>query len=154
MLGLCAPLKIVGCPAPPVVATADAGTPLGNDLTDLAHGELGTDSAPDSALPRLDLLGATAGGAPNVVSLEVAGIARQGVKELDDNYVAMPLGLAQQLVYGRGEHKVTGIVLQLNRTEDITWIWKCMALPNLIRSMARWWRCSARSLFSSPSSWA
>jgi putative ABC transport system permease protein len=27
--------------------------------------------------------------------------------------------LAQQLVYGRGEHKVTGIVLQLNRSEDV-----------------------------------
>ena len=41
------------------------------------------------------------------------------MKELDDNYLAMPLGLAQQLVYGRGEHKVTGIVLQLNRTADM-----------------------------------
>jgi putative ABC transport system permease protein len=41
------------------------------------------------------------------------------VKELDDNFVAMPLPLAQQLVYGRGEHRVTGIVLQLNRTQDL-----------------------------------
>jgi putative ABC transport system permease protein len=41
------------------------------------------------------------------------------VKELDDNYVAMPLALAQQLVYGRGEHKVTGIVLQLHHTADV-----------------------------------
>ena len=31
----------------------------------------------------------------------------------------MPLPLAQQLVYGRGEHKATGIVLQLNRSEDL-----------------------------------
>jgi putative ABC transport system permease protein len=31
----------------------------------------------------------------------------------------MPLPLAQQLVYGRGEHKVTGIVLQLHRSEDL-----------------------------------
>src|ERR1700752_3671422 len=31
----------------------------------------------------------------------------------------MPLGLAQQLVYGRGEHKATGIVLQLHRSEDL-----------------------------------
>jgi putative ABC transport system permease protein len=41
------------------------------------------------------------------------------VKELDDNYVAMPLALAQQLVYGRGEHKATGIVLQLHHTADV-----------------------------------
>ena len=31
----------------------------------------------------------------------------------------MNLALAQQLLYGRGEHKAVGIVLQLNRTEDI-----------------------------------
>src|SRR6202023_630611 len=36
-----------------------------------------------------------------------------------DHFVAMPLGLAQQLVYGRGEHKATGIVLQLHRSEDL-----------------------------------
>jgi putative ABC transport system permease protein len=41
------------------------------------------------------------------------------VKELDDNYVAMHLSLAQQLVYGRGEHKATGIVIQLHRSEDL-----------------------------------
>jgi putative ABC transport system permease protein len=53
------------------------------------------------------------------VSLAVAGAEPQGVRELDDNYIAMHLALAQQLVYGRGEHKVTGIVLQLHRSEDV-----------------------------------
>ena len=49
----------------------------------------------------------------------MGGAEPQGAKELDDNFVAMPLALAQQLVYGRGEHKVTGIVLQLRRSEDL-----------------------------------
>jgi len=71
-------------------------------------------------LPRLDLLAATVGGAPNVVSLAVSGAEAQGARELDDNYIAMHLGLAQQLVYGRGEHKATGIVLQLQRSEDLS----------------------------------
>ncbi len=31
----------------------------------------------------------------------------------------MNLSLAQELVYGRGEHKATGIVLQLKRSEDM-----------------------------------
>jgi len=31
----------------------------------------------------------------------------------------MNIGLAQDLIYGRGEHKATGIVLQLHRTEDL-----------------------------------
>jgi putative ABC transport system permease protein len=118
MLGLCGPLKIADCPSPPVLNAPDPNAAEDKDLTDLAGSELGNAAPTDNAPPRLDLLGATAGGAPNVVSMEVAGVVRQGVKELDDNFVAMPLGLAQQLVYGRGEHKVTGIVLQLNRSED------------------------------------
>jgi putative ABC transport system permease protein len=68
---------------------------------------------------RIDLLAATAGGAPNVVSLDVAGVDPQPVKDLDDNYLAMNLRLAQRLVYGRDTPKVTGIVLQLHRSEDL-----------------------------------
>jgi putative ABC transport system permease protein len=85
----------------------------------LAQQDAATTQAAKDALPHLELLGATVGGAPNVVSLTVAGAEPQGVRELDDNYIAMHLALAQQLVYGRGEHKVTGIVLQLHRSEDV-----------------------------------
>ena len=117
ILGLCAPLKISDCPSLPGREPAsDAAT--NSALTDLARSELGTQPA-RSGSPRIDLLGATAGGAPNVVSMEVVGVVPQGVRELDDVYVAMPLPLAQQLVYGRGEHKATAIVLQLNRTSDM-----------------------------------
>ncbi|HLI51818.1 MAG TPA: FtsX-like permease family protein [Thermomicrobiaceae bacterium] len=70
-------------------------------------------------MPTIDLLSATAAGAPNVVSLQVGHVERQTVKELDDNYVGMNLSLAQDLVYGRGEHQATGIVVQLHRTEDL-----------------------------------
>jgi putative ABC transport system permease protein len=41
------------------------------------------------------------------------------VKELDDSYLAMHFSLAQQLLYGRGEHEAVAIVLQLRRTEDV-----------------------------------
>src|SRR5262249_58125784 len=60
-----------------------------------------------------------AAGAPNVVSLQISRVELQSLKELDDNYVGMNIGLAQNLVYGRGEHKATGIVVQLRRTEDM-----------------------------------
>jgi putative ABC transport system permease protein len=119
ILGLCQALNLAGCQAPPVFpSTVYAAVPPAPGLSELARTELGDRAAVHDA-PHLDLLGATAGGAPNVVSMEVAGVDPQGVKELDDNYVAMPLPLAQQLVYGRGEHKVTGIVLQLQRSEDL-----------------------------------
>ncbi|HZP60967.1 MAG TPA: FtsX-like permease family protein [Opitutaceae bacterium] len=90
------------------------------DLAELAGRDkaIGT-AATDETEPSIDLLAATAGGAPNVVTLQVARIERQPLKELDDVYVGMNLGLAQELIYGRGEHKATGIVVQLRRTEDM-----------------------------------
>jgi putative ABC transport system permease protein len=119
ILGLCARLALADCPPLPdaersAIKVASAVDP---DIASLAQREAGTGAA--SGAPQIQLLAATAGGAPNVVSLSVSGADPQGVKELDDNYVAMHLALAQQLVYGRGEHKVTGIVLQLRRSQDL-----------------------------------
>jgi len=121
VLGLCAPLGLPDCPPlrSPVAADDRAAPPVTQDVADLAAHDLAAGHADSNRRPRIDLLAATAGGAPNVVSLTVSGSEPQGVKELDDNYVAMHLALAQQLVYGRGEHKVTGIVLQLRRSEDL-----------------------------------
>lgn len=121
VLGLCAPLGLAGCPALPQAppAAAQAGSAARHDLADLAARDLAAGGQHADPTPQIDLLAATAGGAPNVVQLAVGGAEPQGVKELDDNFIAMPLGLAQQLVYGRGEHKATGIVLQLRRSEDL-----------------------------------
>lgn len=122
ILGLCGALRAGQCATPPArAAKAEAGQRR-DDLVGLASAETGATSGEKSGMPHLELLGATAGGAPNVVRLSVAGAETQGVRELDDNYIAMHLALAQQLVYGRGEHKVTGIVLQLNRTKDLPFV--------------------------------
>jgi putative ABC transport system permease protein len=122
VLGLCVPLGLPNCP--PLPAPEGSGNrldaPVKQDIADLALHDLGARDADRSRRPRIDLLAATAGGAPNVVNLTVSGSEPQGVKELDDNYIAMHLSLAQQLVYGRGEHKVTAIVLQLRRSEDLS----------------------------------
>jgi putative ABC transport system permease protein len=120
ILGLCRPLALQNCPSvPQTPAAADKPAPVVDaDLAELARRDAGgTDHS--RAAPHIELLAATAGGAPNVVSLTVSGAEPQGVKELDDNYIAMPLPLAQQLVYGRAEHKITGIELQLHRSEDL-----------------------------------
>ena len=123
ILGLCERLRLDDCSAAPKVAS-DTTEPSGvtesspPDLADLAGrdkpaGEIA------SAEPTIDLLAVTAGGAPNVVSLRITRVESQPLKELDDNYVGMNFGLAQNLIYGRGEHKASGIVVQLNRTEDL-----------------------------------
>src|SRR5215469_454434 len=107
--------KLVAETLPPSISAASAPPP---DLSELAS----RDKPPDdrqSQQPTIDLLAATAGGAPNVVTLRIARVEVQTLKELDDNYVGMNLGLAQNLIYGRGQHKVSGIVVQLNRTEDL-----------------------------------
>jgi putative ABC transport system permease protein len=71
-----------------------------------------------SAQPRLDLLSG-AGGAPNVVAFTVNKAESRGARELDDAYVGMHLKLAQRLLYGNGEPKVSALVIQLKRTEDL-----------------------------------
>jgi putative ABC transport system permease protein len=122
ILNLCADLKIADCPPPPAAKPQEpvvTNAPAKEDFSDLADKDVGANTDPDAKLPRLDLLAATAGGAPNVVSFYVSGAESQGVKDLDDNYIGMNLALAQQLLYGRSEHKVTGIVLQLHRSEDM-----------------------------------
>jgi putative ABC transport system permease protein len=132
ILGLCERLHLKDCPTrPPENGASVAANPGGTTdvqqapvlpqdvSTLLESGQTAAVRPGDSGLPRIDLLGATAGGAPNVVSLYVAGAQYQGAKELDDTYVGMHISLAQQLLYGRGQHKVTAIVLQLNRGEDM-----------------------------------
>ena len=117
VLGFCDALKLTDCPPRPANDTATMTGPA-QDFSDLTKQDLPPRPA-GGAVPRIDLLAATAGGAPNVVSLNVAKAELQGVKELDDTYVAMHFALAQQLLYGRGEHQAVGIVLQLHRTEDM-----------------------------------
>jgi putative ABC transport system permease protein len=122
VLGLCRRLGLADCPPRPAVVETPppALSASERELTELAQ----RDRAPsqpkrEDGPPRLDLLAATAAGAPNVVSLNVAGAERQGIKELDDNFVAMHLKLAQQLLYGRGEHQAVAVVLQLHHTRDL-----------------------------------
>src|SRR6185437_3986159 len=121
VLGLCGPLRLQDCPSAPDtrVARDDLTAAVNTEVLDLANRDTADHMGAMPGRPQIQLLAATADGAPNVVSLTVAGVERQGVRELDDNYVIMDLPLAQQLVYGRGDHKVTGIVLQLRRTSDM-----------------------------------
>jgi len=121
ILGLCGPLRIANCPQMPV-PPSDRPVPdaASQDFRDLQDGDAPKEGNPShDGMPRLDLLGATANGAPYVVGFYVSSANPQGVKELDENVIGMHLSLAQQLVYGRSTPKVTGITVQLRRTEDL-----------------------------------
>src|SRR5262245_753111 len=91
ILGLCTRLHLDHCPPQPEPPSSDLSgeespTPLAN-LEDLASRDKPAADAAASVDPTLDLLAATAGGAPNVVSLQIANVELQPWKELDDNYV-------------------------------------------------------------------
>lgn len=51
--------------------------------------------------------------------LNVAKAEPQGVRELDESAVILHFDLAQKLLYGRGEQKAVGIVVQLHHTADL-----------------------------------
>lgn len=115
VLGLCAPLRVPNCPPRPALKTTVAAN--ADPAPNLPHEE---EVGPDTTgTPRLDLLAATADGAPNVMSFHVTRAEPQGARELDENFIGMNFTLAQKLLYGRAEPKATGLVLQLHRTEAL-----------------------------------
>lgn len=116
-LNLCTRLKVPHCED---IATRpdEGGEAAPDDIVDLAE----STHVPREEKPgvRLDFLAASANGAPNVINARVVAAESLGVKEIDDTYLAMPLEMAQSLVYGRdGEPQVTSIILQLNSSTDI-----------------------------------
>lgn len=119
VLQLCEPLNVPDCPRP-----IDVGTPTGEelpaDIAQLALRDAPVDAdRPPSGAPSIELLASSAGGAPNVVSLQVISAERQGFKELDEVYVMLQLAQAQRLIYGRAPPRATSIMVQLEQTGQL-----------------------------------
>ena len=116
VLQLCGPLKVGNCEQaePPKAPQGDA-TP--DDIAQLTALE----AAPvkDAGKARIELLAANAHGAPNVAALQVVKAEDQGIKELDDVYVALHLEQAQRLVYGNETPRATAVVVQLKHTSQM-----------------------------------
>lgn len=72
----------------------------------------------DAGVP-VELLAASASGAPNVVRMNVVQAEQQGVRDLDRMYASMPLALGQRLVFGPGQGGATSIVVQLVHTRQM-----------------------------------
>jgi len=115
---LCRELKIENCAMDPAVKKEKPGSGPVVDFSSLTDEDFPPETA-DANTARLDLLAATSGGAPNVVTMTVRKAMRFGTKAQNDGLILMHLKLAQQLICGRGPQSVTGIMLQLNRTDDI-----------------------------------
>ncbi|VWD56446.1 ABC transporter permease [Burkholderia contaminans] len=122
VLHLCGPLHVPDCqdaPAGPAEPPADGPAATAPpDVLALAQGEAGARPA-DGGATHIEVLTASAGGAPNVGRFSVVKAEQQGVKELDDVYLAVRLPQAQRLVYGGAEPRATAIEIQLARTADL-----------------------------------
>ncbi len=115
VLQVCAALQIKRCAGPLPAAKATAAAAMPADLGRLAE----TQQQGQRSGARIELLAATAQGAPNVASLSVVKVETQAVKALDDIYVGLHLAQAQRLIYARDAPQVTAIVLQLHHTWQI-----------------------------------
>ncbi|HEV2700703.1 MAG TPA: FtsX-like permease family protein [Steroidobacteraceae bacterium] len=120
--GVARVLQLCGAPglqtcSPEHAAARSSAPALPSDLAALSAAEVS--STPPHKDARVELLAATARGAPNVASLSVIKAESQAVKDLDDIYVALHLAQAQRLIYGGDVPQVTAIIVQLRHTGQI-----------------------------------
>ncbi|MFA6584544.1 MAG: FtsX-like permease family protein, partial [Elusimicrobiaceae bacterium] len=116
ILGLCKALGVDGCPEKPLPQKTENKKPK-TDFSYLMDGA--EDPAPADPRPRIDLIAATAQGAPNVVDLYVNKALPIGIKTQDDSFIAMHIDKAQTLLYGRSEKKISGLIIQLEKTSQL-----------------------------------
>lgn len=119
VLQLCSLLQDEKCQIPPAVKVADAEK-LPDDIAALSDElQVNPEAVFPSRGPRVELLAANSHGAPNVTSLLVKKAETQGVKALDDVFVAMHLAASQQLLFANETPKATSIILQFKHTADL-----------------------------------
>lgn len=118
-LKLCDALAVENCQqgeAKPA-ASDDGAQQVPQDVAALSMQE--QENQPQQTDTRIEMLAATARGAPNVASLNVIKAKNMGIKALDDAYLAMHLSQAQRLVYGSETPQVTAIAIQLKHTAQM-----------------------------------
>ena len=107
-LDLCDVLGIEGC----LEAKPNVSEEVDEDIASFS---IKKNTHVDKAL--LDILVSPANGAPNIISLELDKVWKRDQKNLDDRFVALPLALAQSLLYGSDDKKVNSITIQLKDAE-------------------------------------
>lgn len=115
-LKLCNALQVPNCTQSATVAVAE-GKSAPDDIAALSAQEKAAAPAQDDN--RIEMLAATAHGAPNVASLFVVKAKNMGYKAVDDMYLAMHLAQAQKLIYGSEQPQVTAIDIQLRHTNQM-----------------------------------
>jgi putative ABC transport system permease protein len=117
VLQLCTALKVPDCSSAQAIDVPQ-GAALPDDIAALAAGQAAP-AAPGAAPARIEILATNSRGAPNVAAVNVLRAEFQGIKELDDVYIALHLAQAQRLIFGAERPQVTAIALQLHHTAQL-----------------------------------
>lgn len=115
LLQLCSFIRDQPCGAPAADNTSAA--PLPGDIILLSQSA--REGLPPDDGTHIELLVASAAGAPNIVRVQVTGIQPRPARELDDSFVSIHLRQAQQLLFGQEPPGVTAIILQLHSTTQL-----------------------------------
>ncbi|WP_299442908.1 FtsX-like permease family protein [uncultured Rhodospira sp.] len=110
MIGLCDELNLAQCQDPPTADAPDG--PIDEDFSDLVSAELPGTAQEKDGRPRLDLLAASSGGAPNIVSVFVNAAQTQAIRAVDNALIMLTFDQARRLLYGN-EPRATLVVVQL-----------------------------------------
>jgi putative ABC transport system permease protein len=116
VLQLCTALKVPDCSSAQAIDVPQ-GAALPDDIAALAAGQ--APATANAAPARIEILATNSRGAPNVAAVNVLRAEFQGIKELDDVYVALHLAQAQRLIFGAERPQVTAIALQLHHTAQL-----------------------------------
>lgn len=121
LLGMCDALKVENCKKLEPAGRADAASSHGEGGDQALPSELANLSALQTPQTQdtasIDVLAATPSGAPNVVRVKVLQAERQSIRDLDALYLALPLPMAQRLVFGPHDKAVSAVIVQLKRTD-------------------------------------
>lgn len=124
MIGLCDELRMTECTDPPAAtASNDASTAAGAadtatmDFADLVAAEMTTTETVDPR-PRLDLLAASSGGAPNIVSVFVNAAQTQANRAVDNAMIVLSFEQARRLLHGDAP-RATAVLVQLHDPETL-----------------------------------
>ena len=115
-LDLCSDLHVSNCNRVASKPTPAAADNLPSDIAALSGLDADPKKSDKTDKTQIEMLAPNSHGAPNMIQLMVVKAEEQGVKELDDIFVAMHLSQAQKLIYGKSTPKVTAIEVQLKST--------------------------------------
>lgn len=118
ILQLCDEFSVPDCPSSNIQPAIQSDDVPKDIITLSANFQADTEAKQN----KIDVLAVNNFGVPNVASLTLVGVEKQGVKSFDSIFLSMQLKQAQSLLYGSESNAVTSIAIQLYATEELAFV--------------------------------